>query len=84
MRIQVFSEYLQMAQAGKLDFLACPMHSEDKPAIFPLTHFEKNDKIVLQCLACGYKVTAGENLYSSLLHKIKMAKVENDDSKELH
>jgi len=70
MRIQVFSEYLQLAQAGKVDFLACPMHTQEE-AIFPLSHKLEEDKIVLHCLACGYKNTAGYTLYINLIKLIK-------------
>jgi len=75
MRIQVFSEYLQLAQAGKVDFLACPMHPEEK-AIFPLLHKEEEEKVVLHCLACGYKNTAGYGLYQNILNKIWAIKSE--------
>lgn len=75
MRIQVFSEYLQMAQAGKVDFLACPMHKEDEPAIFPLAHKLKDDQVVLYCLACGYKNIAGQQLYDNILQRIKNAEI---------
>jgi hypothetical protein len=71
MRLQVFSEYLQLAQAGKLDFLACPMHIEDKPAVFPLLHKEDGDKVVLYCLACSYKNIAGQQLYENIKEKIR-------------
>lgn len=70
MRIQVFSEYLQLAQAGKVNFLACPMHKEDEPTAFQLTHLDENDKVVLQCFACGYKITAGQQLYDNILNEI--------------
>jgi hypothetical protein len=70
MRIQVFSEYLQLAQAGKVDFLACPMHKQEK-AIFPLSHNLEEDNIVLHCYACGYKNIAGLTLYNNLITLIK-------------
>lgn len=70
MRIQVFSEYLQLAQAGKVDFLACPMHTTEE-AVFPLTHQLEEDKIVLHCYACGYKNTAGYTLYNNLIKLIE-------------
>ena len=76
MRIQVFSEYLQLAQAGKVDFLACPMHKEDEPAIFTLAHTDQDDKVLLYCLACGYKNIAGQQLYDNLLVRIERAKNE--------
>ena len=72
MHIQVFSEYLQLAQAGKVDFLACPMHKEDD-AIFKLVHQDEDDKITLNCFACGYKITAGIVLYDHILAKIAEA-----------
>ena len=76
MMLQVFSEYLQMAQAGKLDFLACPMHIEDKPAVFPLLHKEDGEKVVLYCLACSYKNIAGQQLYDNIKEKIRRVKNE--------
>jgi hypothetical protein len=70
MRIQVFSEYLQLAQAGRVNFLACPMHPTEE-AVFPLVHQQEDDKIVLHCYACGYKNTAGYGLYNNLLKLIE-------------
>jgi len=76
MRLQVFSEYLQQAQAGKVDFLACPYHTDDKPSVFPLVHSEQEDKIMLQCFACGFKMFAGLTLYNEILDKL--SKLERD------
>ena len=76
MRIQTFSTYSQLAQEGKVDFLSCPMHPEEE-AIFQLMHLEENDKIVLQCLACGYKNIPGQQLYENLIEKIKRATNDN-------
>lgn len=76
MEIQAFSTYLQLAQAGKVDFLACPMHIVDSPAIFPLLHKEENNKVVLHCLACGYKNTPGEQVHRYILDQIKKAENE--------
>lgn len=80
MRIQVFSEYLQLAQAGKVNFLACPMHKSEE-AIFPLSHQQEEHKIVLHCYACGYKNTAGLTLYNNLITLIeaKMSEPEKVD-----
>jgi hypothetical protein len=75
MKIQVFSEYYNLAQEGALKVLSCPQHKEDEPAIFPLVHKEENDKIVLQCLACDYNVTAGQQLYENILSKIAEVKM---------
>jgi DNA primase len=75
MQIQVFSEYLQLAQAGRVNFLACPMH-QDQEAIFPLTHQQEEDKIVLHCFACGYKNTAGSTLYNNLVELIEKNSIE--------
>lgn len=76
MKIQIFSQYYNLAQAGRVKPLACPMHTEDLEVIFPLIHQYENEKIVLQCLACGYKNTAGQQLYENLIEKIR--KVENE------
>ena len=76
MKIQVFSEYLQLAQAGKVDFLACPMHPTELDAVFQLTHSAgENDNILLECYACGYKNIAGMQLYQTILGRIQA--VEN-------
>lgn len=83
MKVQVFSQYFKLAEEGKVNFLFCPnlSHTEDIAnfdAYFVLTHTEENGKVVLQCLACGYKQTAGIQLYENILQKIK--EVENDNS----
>ena len=80
MQIQVFSEYLQLAQAGKLKFLACPHHEEHKPAIFDLIHkMEDDERISLNCTACGYKMYPGINFYNKVLQEI--ASVNNEPEK---
>ena len=71
MRLQVFSEYLQQAQAGNVEFLACPMHKNDEPTVFQLTHLQENDKVVLQCFACDYKIVAGQQLYENIIEQIR-------------
>ena len=76
MKIQVFSQYYNLAQAGRVKPLACPMHPEDQDIAFPLVHKEENDRIVLHCLACGYKNVPGRQLYENIIEKIK--KVENE------
>jgi len=76
MLIQVFSEYLQLAQAGRVDFLACPMHTTEE-AIFPLAHnLADQDKILLECFACGYKNYAGQTLYNNLIALINAENIE--------
>lgn len=80
MKIQVISYYYQLAEENKVVPLFCPnaTHTEDIAyfgAYFLLTPAEENDKIVLQCLACGYKQTVGIQLYENILNKIK--EVEN-------
>jgi hypothetical protein len=70
MIIQVFSEYLQQAQAGNVEFLACPMHMQEE-AVFALVHSEtKEGYIMLQCYACGYKNLAGLTLYNNILDRL--------------
>jgi hypothetical protein len=70
MIIQVFSEYLQEAQAGNVEFLACPMHPNEE-AVFPLTHsLSKDEKVILSCLACGYKNVAGLTLYNNIIDRL--------------
>jgi len=83
MKIQLFSQYYNLALLGKVDFLQCPsiVHKEDIDlfkAQFPLSHKEKNEKIVLQCLACGYSQIAGLQLYENILEKIK--RIENEQA----
>jgi hypothetical protein len=72
MHIQVFSEYLQLGQAGRVKPLACPMHKEEE-AFFPLYHKEENDSIVLNCYACDYKQIVGQTLYNLLIQRIEEA-----------
>jgi uncharacterized Zn finger protein len=74
MRIQVFSEYYNLAQEGRVKPLSCPKHKDDEPVIFPLVHAEQDEKIVLHCLACGYFQTAGLQLYENILSQITEAK----------
>ena len=71
MKIQAFSEYYNLSQAGRVKPLACPMHQEHEPAVFPLIHAEEKDQVVLHCLACGYKNIAGEQLYKNIIEQIK-------------
>jgi hypothetical protein len=67
--IQVFSEYLQLAQAGKVNFLACPMHPEDGD-LYHLSHYlDARERIVLTCYACGYKNIVGKTLYD-IIYKL--------------
>jgi hypothetical protein len=72
MHIQVFSEYLQLAQAGRVKPLACPMHKGEE-AIFPLYHKEENNLIILNCYACDYKQIVGQTLYNILIQRIEVA-----------
>ena len=67
MLIQVFSEYLQLAQVGKVNFLTCPMHPTEE-ATFPLVHnLTDQDQILLKCFACGYKSYVGQQMYDNLI-----------------
>jgi len=75
MRIQVFSQYYNLAQAGRVKPLACPMHKEET-AIYPLAHRDVGSKVLLYCLACGYKNVAGQQLYDNLLTLIGAANNE--------
>ena len=79
MRIQVFSEYYNLAQAGKLKFPACPHHKEDKPSVFDLIHkLEEDERISLNCLACGYKMYPGIVFYNKILREIDLVKNESE------
>ena len=81
MIIQVFSEYLQQAQAGNVEFLACPMHTQEE-AVFPLIHSEAGEgKIMLHCIACGYKNTAGITLYNNILDRLGKLRSEIEPKK---
>ena len=75
MKIQIFSQYYNLSQAGWVKPLACPMHKEET-AIFPLVHQEVNEKISLYCLACGYKNYPGQQFYDNLISLIASAKNE--------
>ena len=72
MRLQVFSQYYQLAEEGKVPYLSCPMHKDDLSAVFPLLHSmdEVNLKVMLQCKGCGYQQTAGLDLYNAILRRI--------------
>lgn len=84
MRLQVFSEYLQMAQEGKVNFLSCPMHSLEE-AVFPLVHkLNEEDKIMLHCMACGYKNLVGEETYNYILKIIENEPKTVSDAEETY
>jgi hypothetical protein len=79
MKIQVFSQYYNLAQAGRVKPLACPNHKSDyiiSEAIYWLMHKEQNDKIVLYCTACGYEQTAGIEFYENIIKLIKKVEYE--------
>lgn len=79
MKIQVFSQYYNLAQAGKVNFPACPNHQEDKPAIFDLIHkIEENEAISLNCMACGYKMYPGIDFYNKILNEIEAVNNESE------
>ena len=59
MRIQVFSEYSKMVEAGRAKALLCPMHEDQ---IFSLQHESgNNDIIILKCYACRYSLIVGDD-----------------------
>jgi uncharacterized Zn finger protein len=71
MKIQIFSQYYNLAQAGRVKPLACPNH-KDEEAIYKLVHsVDEDENIMLQCLSCGYSQKAGIQLYENILEKIK-------------
>jgi hypothetical protein len=73
MKIQIFSKYYKLAQAGKVKPLACPNHKRDEElfaAVYWLVHKQQDDKIVLYCTACGYEQTAGLQLYENIVKEI--------------
>jgi hypothetical protein len=58
-----------MVEAGRAKALTCPMHED---AIFPLQHrLAKDDSIILDCYACGYKHIVGQTLYNLILDKVE-------------
>ena len=64
MKIQVFSEYNKIAEAGRAKALTCPMHED---AIFSLYHkIDEHDTITLECFACSYKIKVGHQLYENI------------------
>ena len=64
MSIHIFSEYKNLVEAGRAKALTCPMH-EDK--IYDLNPSLTNeDKIMLQCFSCSYKVIVGQTLYENI------------------
>jgi hypothetical protein len=76
MKIQIFSQYYNLAQAGRVKPLACPNHKNDysfKDTLYWLMHKEQDGKIMLYCTACGYEQTVGLQLYENVLREIKNA-----------
>ena len=73
MKIQVFSQYYNLAQAGRVEPLACVMHEDEPGIIYPLIHKEEDERIVLQCLSCGAKIKPSERLYKDMIKDIENA-----------
>ena len=76
MKIQVFSQYYNLAQAGRVKPLACPNHKNDysfSKVVYWLVHKLVDDKVVLYCTACGYEQIAGLQLYQNVLKEISNA-----------
>ena len=64
MRIQLFSEYIKIAEAGRAKALTCPMHEDN---IYNLYHsIDEHDTITLECYACSYKIKVGQQLYENI------------------
>jgi len=79
MKTQVFSQYYNLAQEGRVKPLSCPNHKNDysfSDVIYWLMHKEVDDTIVLYCTACGYEQKAGIQLYENIIKKIKEVKSE--------
>ena len=79
MKIQAFSQYYNLAQAGRVKPLACPNHKNDysfSDVLYWLVHKEENDKIVLYCTACGYEQIVGLQLYENIIEQIR--RIENE------
>jgi len=77
MKIQVFSEYYNLAQAGRLKPLACPNHKNDysfNDVLYWLTHKDQDGTIILYCTACGYEQTVGLQLYENTIEQIRRVK----------
>lgn len=76
MKIQVFSQYYNLARAGKVNPLYCPNHKSDysfRDVNYWLVHKLIDDNIVLYCTACGYEQKVGIQLYENLLKEISNA-----------
>jgi len=76
LRIQVFSQYYNLARAGKVQPLYCPNHKNDysfRNVSYWLVHKLIDDKVFLYCTACGYEQKAGIQLYENLLKEISNA-----------
>lgn len=76
MKIQIFSQYYNLAQAGRVKPLSCPNHKSDYTfgdVIYWLAHKLIDDDIVLYCTACGYEQKAGLQLYENILKELKNA-----------
>jgi len=77
MKIQVFSEYYNLEQAGRVKPLACPNHRDEEGlpiVLYWLTHKEVDDTIILYCTACGYEQRAGLQLYENIIEQIRRVK----------
>jgi C4-type Zn-finger protein len=83
MKIQIFSQYYNLAMQGRVEFLSCPMHEEDYQIFavkYALEHKEENNKVMLYCTNCGYKNIPGQQLYENVLKIIE--RVENDNNSQ--
>jgi hypothetical protein len=74
MKIQVFSQYYNLARAGKVKPLYCPNHQSEYAYndgyLYWLVHKMVSEDIVLYCTACGYEQKAGLQLYENILKEI--------------
>lgn len=66
MNIHIIVKYFELAEAGKVLPISCPMHEEFEPAEFFYKIKDEDKSIVLECLACGHKVIVGLSLYNSI------------------
>jgi len=64
MFIQIFSEYKTIVEAGRAKALTCPMHEDNIYDLNP--SLTDNDKIMLQCFSCSYKIIVGHTLYENI------------------
>lgn len=66
MKIQLVSEYINLAEEGLVPRIECPM---DQGLL--KSNLDSDDKIYLYCLSCSYKKEIGLDLYGKIREQLK-------------